>query len=326
MMRRLLPVVVVLAAGPAATAHAQDPAPTTPTQPPKLGLVSLRTASGLSDRGEQYVMKRQRVEVRGAVRRFSEGQVAVVDIYRSKRRTSRVRARVRKARGGGAFSMHFTARRGATYTVRARVLNPDGAMSARSKRRLAVRSINPQAGSGSSGVRVRLLQRGLRRLGFVSSMGGSFDHATARAVLAFRKTNGMHRVGFASREVYSLLFRGRGAFKLRFPKAGKHVEFDWSRQVLVLARNGRPERVYHTSSGTPSTPTVFGTFRFYRKQPGTNAKGMVFSNYFIRGYAIHGYHSVPPFPASHGCLRVPIPNAVSIYRWVNLGDRIFAYR
>ena len=36
---------------------------------------------------------------------------------------------------------------------------------------------------------------------------------------------------------------------------------------------------------------------------------MVDSNYFIRGYAIHGYAEVPTYAASHGCLRVPIPDA-----------------
>ena len=110
-----------------------------------------------------------------------------------------------------------------------------------------------------------------------------------------------------------------------YPKAGKHVEFDWSRQVLVLAKKGRPYRTYHASSGTSATPTVFGTYRFYRKTPGTNAKGMVHSNYFIGGYAIHGYASVPNYPASHGCIRVPIPNALSIHNWIDIGDRIFVY-
>jgi lipoprotein-anchoring transpeptidase ErfK/SrfK len=104
------------------------------------------------------------------------------------------------------------------------------------------------------------------------------------------------------------------------------VEFDWSRQVLVLADNGAPVRIYHASSGKPSTPTVFGTFRFYRKQPGTNSHGMVQSTYFIRGYAIHGYASVPNYAASHGCIRVPIPVALSIYNWINLGETIFVYR
>ena len=71
---------------------------------------------------------------------------------------------------------------------------------------------------------------------------------------------------------------------------------------------------------------MLGSFRFYRKQPGTNSLGMVHSNYFIRGYAIHGYKSVPTHPASHGCLRVPIPNARSIDRWISIGDRIDVYR
>ena len=54
---------------------------------------------------------------------------------------------------------------------------------------------------------------------------------------------------------------------------------------------------------------MLGSFRVYMKTPGTNAKGMVDSNYFIRGYAIHGYVDVPAFNASHGCLRIPIPDA-----------------
>ena len=52
---------------------------------------------------------------------------------------------------------------------------------------------------------------------------------------------------------------------------------------------------------------------------------MVDSSYFIGGYAIHGYADVPNYPASHGCLRVPIPNARQIYDWVDIGDPIFVY-
>ena len=68
-----------------------------------------------------------------------------------------------------------------------------------------------------------------------------------------------------------------------------------------------------------------GKFSFYLKTPGTNSHGMVDSNYFIGGYAIHGYADVPNYPASHGCLRVPIPNARQIYDWVQIGDPIFVY-
>jgi lipoprotein-anchoring transpeptidase ErfK/SrfK len=79
------------------------------------------------------------------------------------------------------------------------------------------------------------------------------------------------------------------------------------------------------SSGKPSTPTVRGQFRFYSKTPGTNGKGMLDSNYFIGGYAIHGYPEVPAFAASHGCIRVPNANAASIFGWIALGDRIWVY-
>jgi lipoprotein-anchoring transpeptidase ErfK/SrfK len=79
------------------------------------------------------------------------------------------------------------------------------------------------------------------------------------------------------------------------------------------------------SSGKPGTPTVVGSFRVYLKAFGTNAKGMVHSSYFVRGYAIHGYWSVPIYPASHGCLRVPLEEALSIFSWVRYGDRVDVY-
>jgi lipoprotein-anchoring transpeptidase ErfK/SrfK len=96
--------------------------------------------------------------------------------------------------------------------------------------------------------------------------------------------------------------------------------------VLVLARGGKPDKILHASSGKPSTPTVFGKFHFYSKTPGFNAHGMYYSNYFVGGYAIHGYESVPAYAASHGCIRIPIPSATSVYRWVSLGDTIYVYR
>ena len=128
------------------------------------------------------------------------------------------------------------------------------------------------------------------------------------------------------RSLFRKLERGGGGFKVRYPRAGRHVEFDWSRQVLVLADGARPVRIVHASSGKSSTPTVFGTYHFYSKTPGFNSKGMYYSNYFVGGYAIHGYPSVPAFAASHGCIRIPIASAISVFRWIKLGDRISIYR
>ena len=52
---------------------------------------------------------------------------------------------------------------------------------------------------------------------------------------------------------------------------------------------------------------------------------MYYSNFFIRGYAIHGYNPSPTFPASHGCLRTPMEDAKAIYDWLDFGDYVDTY-
>jgi hypothetical protein len=265
---------------------------------------------------------RDRVRVNGRINRAAAGETVFVELWKKGQRRQRVGAKVR---GNGRFTARVRSGSAGGASVRAVHPESDKVKADRSERvRFGV--IRARARRGAGGAKVRLLQRQLAKLGYAIPKTGRFDDGTARAVLAYRKVNGMARIRSANWTIFKRLFHGKGAYKLRYPKAGKHVEADLSRQVLVLARRGRPWRVYHMSSGTSATPTVRGSFRFYRKSPGTNAKGMVHSSYFIRGYAIHGYKSVPTHPASHGCLRVPIPNALSIFRWVKLGDRIFVYR
>ena len=47
--------------------------------------------------------------------------------------------------------------------------------------------------------------------------------------------------------------------------------------------------------------------------------------YYNRGEAIHGYRSVPAYPASHGCIRSPISDARFIYDWLQLGMSLYVY-
>jgi len=196
-----------------------------------------------------------------------------------------------------------------------------GAVSARA----ALPVVAPVAGPGSRGPFVALFQQRLAAVGYATPQTGVYDPLTGLAVLAFRKVNGMARVETLSPAVVDRVLRGVGAFRIRYPEHGRHVEANLGWQVLAEIDHGRVFRAYTTSSGKPSTPTVLGHFRFYMREPGTNGHGMVDSTYFIRGYAIHGYYDVPPFAASHGCLRVPIPDAFAIYSWVHVGDRIDVY-
>ncbi|HEX2070764.1 MAG TPA: L,D-transpeptidase family protein [Thermoleophilaceae bacterium] len=330
--------VVTLAAPAAAPAQSPDPgeAPTvtTPAPPPpldatppepKAGRATLAVEGGIATSRLRYVARGDRLRIGGVVRPFVAGQVAVLEVRRGGALVDRQRARVRRAkRGAGKVAFRFKPRRKGVYTARILHARTAGQQAFRS-RVARFKAVVLSAGEGRRGTDVLLLQRGLDDLGFAVPVTGYYDAGTSRAVIAFRKVNGMERIGYASPAVFSMVLKGEGAFKPRFPDAGYHVEYDWSRQVLGFFRGARPVNVYHSSSGAPATPTVFGTFTFYRKEPGTNHLGMVQSNYFIGGYAIHGYHSVPIYPASHGCLRVPIPNAYQIDRQISLGMKIMVY-
>jgi hypothetical protein len=335
MRRRPLLVLAITAAAAVvpAAAHAQvpgqpppaPPAPAPVPPPAAAGKMSIVVESGLPTRRSHYVARGQRVLVVGHVTKFVAGQLARVRVVHKGKVIVRRRTRIRQTRKGGQFVVRFVARKsGALRVVADRQASPQQAPARARDARVNV--VRWQAGKGTGGIKVLLLQRELLALGYATPLTGSYDDGTSRAVLAFRKVNNLGRDGFATAGVYDRLLRRTGAFKLRYPKAGKHVEFSWSHQVVVLAQGGKPWRVYHASSGKPSTPTVFGTFHFYSKTPGTNAEGMVDSNYFIRGYAIHGYPEVPPYAASHGCIRVPIPNAAAIFAWIKIGDPIFVYR
>jgi hypothetical protein len=329
-IRHLLPIpLVMLALAP--MAYAQTPTtPTTPTTPvtpppePAAGKATLSVDGGLATKKTRYFAPSQEVVVSGVVKPHVRGEVLTLYAIRRGKASKQVRRTVGRR---GRYEFRFKV--GNAGPVRLVVKHrASQALKAFRTRHETIQVVSWSAGQGERGTKVTLLQRGLLKLGFATPVTGYFDSLTANAVNVFRKTNGMGRDGHAIGSVYSMVLRGQGAYKLRYPDSGthgKHVEFDWSRQVLVLADHGRPYRTYHVSSGKPSTPTVFGSYHFYSKQPGTNSHGMVYSSYFIGGYAIHGYADVPNFAASHGCLRVPIPNAVSIYNWIDLGDPIYTY-
>jgi hypothetical protein len=184
----------------------------------------------------------------------------------------------------------------------------------------------PKLGKGRRGHEVGLFNDLLDKQGYHTSNGNKYNERTARAVMAFRKVNRMGRKWSATPGIFRKLADDKGAFNLKYPGRGHHVEVDISRQVMVLADGGKPKHTFHVSTGAPGTPSDKGNFRFYRKDPGFNSIGMYYSVYYNRGEATHGYRSVPTYPASHGCIRNPIPDSKFIYRWINLGNSMSVYR
>jgi hypothetical protein len=315
--RLLLPALAFLALLVPVGSAAAPGKPRKPAYVPALRLVAER-AYTLNAR--RVALQHQKVRIRGIVRQYVPGQVVNLRVLLGKRRYVAVRRVVRQSGERGVFAVEFKAhRRG-----KLRAVATGGGLTARSR---SIDVIKRSAGEGQRGMHVVFLQHRLRDLRYLVSFSGVYDGATSRAVMAYRKVTGMDRRYSANRAIFERLAHKRGRFVARYPRHGKHVEADLSRQVLALFdRKGKLFRVLIMSSGKASTPTVRGSFRVYSKTPGTNSKGMVNSNYFVGGYAIHGYPDVPVYAASHGCLRIPIPNARFMFRWLDYRDRVDVYR
>jgi hypothetical protein len=323
MMRRSITLSLLAGAiAPAvpATAAAQStPAPAAPK-------LSITTEQVNVSGGRASALTGQQWRVRIVLKPFVAGQTAVVRFYRGGRRLQAAQLPLAPSpTGQSAFAIFaFKSAKPGRILIRATHFATPQLATLKAKA-VGVSIVAPSARPGARGPVVRTLQAQLARLGYVVGRRGLYDARTARAVLAFRKVTGMARTSIASADVFRRLARGGGGFPVKFPTHGEHVEADLSRQVIALIRGSKVERIYPVSSGKPSTPTIRGHFKVYLKSPGTNAKGMYMSSYFIRGYAIHGYPSVPVFPASHGCLRVPNSEAVSIFNWLSFGDIVDVY-
>ncbi|MEA2156118.1 MAG: hypothetical protein QOE11_2258 [Solirubrobacteraceae bacterium] len=328
-MRQTTVLLALLAVALApASALAQAPAPVPPAVPPAPAPVQTQMTLALKGIGgtRATVLARAPVRILGSLAAFVPGEQVTVRITSNGHKLLARRVAISPgAAGTGVFALTYRPVRSGRLVVRA-VHDATAALGALSAVGHSVDVLPRRVGPASPKSAVRALQRRLARLGFVVGSPGAFDARTQRAVLAFRKVTSMPRTTQASSSVMRAIARGAGKFRIRRAAHGRHIEADLSRQVIALISNGRIERIYPVSSGKPSTPTVIGSFHVYSKSPGTNAKGMFFSAYFVGGYATHGYPSVPVFAASHGCLRVPMADAISLYNWIKIGTPVDVYR
>ena len=302
-------------------------APPAATPPPAAAVTAHVKLATSGVHGHQaFLLTGERLVVSGVVRPFVAGQKVVVHFTRDGRPVATSLVSVLPASNGtGHFRLGYASPRQGLVAVSAtHAATPQ--MGAFTARATSVRFVEGDMREGARGPGVWLLQSKLSALHYAVPRNGVFDEGTGQAVIAYRKLTGLARVPTTDARVFHLLARGAGAFPVRYPRDGRHVEADLTRQVLAeIEPGGRVYRIYTISSGKPSTPTVLGRYQVYLKTPGVNSEGMVDSNYFIRGYAIHGYPEVPTYAASHGCLRVPIPDAPAIFAWVRVGTTVDVY-
>lgn len=269
-----------------------------------------------------------KVTIEGSLKPFRNGQKVSVYLYKDGKRFSTRKVKVTKAgKNYGKFSTSIYTRDGMRYGARAKYWGKSGdkPVSKDSTEHKSWRVRYVGLAKDQCGRVVGAFRKALNRLALVPAQGRCFNGKMERAVLAYRKLNDMTRNAQASKSVVQRIFNGRGGYRVRKPGLGDHLEAPLSKQVMVFSKRNKPYAIFPIASGAPATPTILGTYSFYWKDPGYNSLGMYYSSYFIRGYATHGYQSVPNYPASHGCLRTFISDQPRIYNITEIGMPVYTY-
>jgi PKD domain/L,D-transpeptidase catalytic domain/Putative peptidoglycan binding domain len=227
--------------------------------------------------------------------------------------------RVQTRRSGARAVVRLDTREAGALRVRVSLV-PRPGYSGRF-RSLAATVVQPNLGVGSRGESVRALQERLRELHYaLPGVNGSYDTQTVEAVLAFQKVEGLPWTARVDEGVWRRLAAAHVP-RARYP--GDHIEVSKGRQYLLQVQGGLVRRVVHVSTGaTGNTP--IGTWHVYRKVVGWDWV-LWYPMYFLRGFAIHGYPSVPAFPASHGCVRVPMWVAPQLFAQNPYGETVHIY-
>jgi lipoprotein-anchoring transpeptidase ErfK/SrfK len=201
-------------------------------------------------------------------------------------------------------------------------------------------NIAPPLSLGSSGQAVVQLQQRLLALGYwLPGVDGLFGDSTQQAVYAFQKASNLPRTGTVDLVTHNRL---NTASRIQ-PRStsGYWIEIDKTHQILIVASGGHMQWVFNASSGSDnpytldgvrySAHTPEGMFNIIRQVDGYDKSplGELYRpKYFTNtGIAVHGYTFVPPYPASHGCVRVS--NAAIDFMWANnvlpIGAAVWVY-
>ena len=195
---------------------------------------------------------------------------------------------------------------------------------------------------GTKGDDVLHLQERLVELGFdPGKPDGYFGPATTMAVWAFEKlVLGSKPNATIGPEDWEVLFGDVQIAPRRPNSTATHFEVYLPEQTAVLFVNNQARLVTHVSTGdnqewcseeagrcgTSITPG--GVFKFYRRQSDwwEGSLGKMYNPvYFNYGVAVHGMTSVPNYPASHGCVRIPMHVAEYFPDLVSKGDVVYVW-
>ena len=178
----------------------------------------------------------------------------------------------------------------------------------------------------------------LSNLGYwTGPVDGDFDGGSRHALIAFQKVEGRRRTGKLTRDELQAM---RIATRPVPRQTGyAHIEVDLARQVLfivdaagsvthilpVCTGNGKS---YMDHGQTHQAHTPRGTFKVLRKIAGWRRSSLgllYYPNYIHSGVAIHGSPAMAVYPASHGCIRIPMFAAKELSRMTPIGTEVMVY-
>ena len=183
---------------------------------------------------------------------------------------------------------------------------------------------------------VRAMQERLAELGYdVGTPDGKWGARTSYSLMAFQKVEGLTRDGQDGPETQAALAKATKPGPMVPGGSANRIEVDVARQVLFHWVNGSLARILPVSTGNDEyycvdgecsvAVTPGGSFRIGRKAAGLEVAPLGelwWPMYFNGGIAIHGSPSIPPYPASHGCVRIPMYAAPTFYDQVPAGTRV----
>lgn len=185
---------------------------------------------------------------------------------------------------------------------------------------------------------IKEAEQRLSDLGYwAGPIDGVLDSASQHALIAFQKVEGRKRTSGLTQEELEAL-RSACPPEPR-DKTFAHVEVDIKRQVLiVIDEKGNVGKVLPVCTGNEQhyvdggrvqrAHTPRGTFTVLRKIAGWRRSKLgllYYPNYIHNGIAIHGSPSVPPYPASHGCIRIPMFAAKEMAELTPVGTTVVVY-
>jgi lipoprotein-anchoring transpeptidase ErfK/SrfK len=190
----------------------------------------------------------------------------------------------------------------------------------------ATAPVAPPGGPASSATLA--LQQQLAALGYLlpSSVDGVAGPATQTAVMGFQKWEGLPRTGTADARTLSALATAQRPAPIKQGSAGRRLEILVDRQLVLAIEDNQVVRTIDVSTGKPSTPTPIGSFKVYAKIPRWWSvpfrEWLLWAAPFTGGVATHQYPDVPPFAASHGCVRVTQYDAPWLYGFLSVGTPV----